>query len=54
MKYPFLVGLVAGLIWLLIGIAFGVLTGSEIGKLAVRAAGGVIALVGAAFLFGVA
>lgn len=38
----------------LFGIAFGLLTGSEIGKIGVRAAGGVIALIGAAFLFGIA
>lgn len=36
------------------GILFGTLMTSETGKLAVRAGGGVIALVGAAFLFGVA
>lgn len=35
-----------------IGIAFGLLIGSAAGKAAVRAGGGVIALVGAAFLFG--
>lgn len=37
-----------------IGIAFGSLTKSDIGKWAVRAGGGVIALVGAAFLAGIA
>lgn len=36
------------------GIAFGFLTQIQIGRIAVRGAGGVIALVGAAFLFGVA
>ncbi|MDD9902327.1 MAG: HupE/UreJ family protein [Rhodospirillaceae bacterium] len=36
------------------GILFGTLMASDAGKLAVRAGGGVIALVGAAFLFGVA
>ncbi len=38
----------------LAGILFGTLMGSEIGKWAVRAGGAVIALVGAAFLVGVA
>jgi urease accessory protein len=38
----------------LAGIALGFLTGSQIGKVAVRGAGGLIALVGAAFLFGLA
>jgi urease accessory protein len=38
----------------LAGIALGFLTKSEAGKMAVRGAGGVIALVGAAFLFGLA
>ena len=53
--YGYAVGFVIGTGLLhLVGIAFGVLTGSEIGKIAVRAAGGVIALIGAAFLFGVA
>lgn len=53
--YGYAVGFVVGTGLLhLVGIAFGLLTGSAIGKLAVRAAGGVIALVGAAFLFGVA
>ena len=53
--YGYAVGFVIGAVLLhLVGIAFGVLTGSEIGKIAVRAAGGVIALIGAAFLFGVA
>ena len=37
----------------LAGILFGTLMASETGKLAVRAGGGVISLVGAAFLFGV-
>ena len=37
-----------------VGIVFGTLTRSEIGRLAAQGAGGVIALVGAAFLFGVA
>lgn len=53
--YGYAVGFVVGTGLLhMVGIGFGVLTGSEIGKIAVRAAGGVIALVGAAFLFGVA
>lgn len=38
----------------LVGIGFGFLTKSKVGTLAVRGAGGVIALVGAAFLFGLA
>ena len=38
----------------LAGILFGTLMGNEVGKLAVRGGGGVIACVGAAFLFGVA
>ncbi|EAQ04424.1 nickel-iron hydrogenase, accessory protein [Pseudooceanicola batsensis HTCC2597] len=38
----------------LVGIGLGFLTRSEAGKMAVRGAGGLIALVGAAFLFGVA
>jgi urease accessory protein len=38
----------------LAGILFGTLMGSEIGKWAVRAGGAIIALVGAAFLVGVA
>lgn len=36
------------------GILFGTLMASDMGKMAVRAGGGVIALVGAAFLFGIA
>ena len=36
------------------GILFGNLMGNEVGKLVVRGGGGVIACVGAAFLFGVA
>lgn len=38
----------------LFGIVFGTLMGSEMGKWAVRAGGALIALVGAAFLVGVA
>ncbi|GAA5075821.1 HupE/UreJ family protein [Roseibacterium beibuensis] len=53
--YGYAVGFVVGTGLLhMIGIAFGFLTKSEIGKAAVRGAGGVIALVGAAFLFGLA
>ncbi|MBY6201638.1 HupE/UreJ family protein [Maritalea mobilis] len=53
--YGYAVGFVVGTGLLhMIGIAFGFLTKSEIGKTAVRGAGGVIALVGAAFLFGLA
>lgn len=53
--YGYAIGFVIGTGLLhLVGILFGFLTTSEIGKLAVRGAGGVIALVGAAFLFGVA
>lgn len=37
-----------------IGIAFGMLTGSDIGKWVVRAGGILIAMVGGAFLFGIA
>ena len=36
------------------GILFGTLMASDTGRLAVRAGGGVISLVGAAFLFGIA
>ncbi|MCU4652363.1 HupE/UreJ family protein [Roseibacterium sp. SDUM158016] len=53
--YGYAVGFVVGTGLLhMAGIAFGLLTRSETGKLAVRGAGGVIALVGAAFLFGLA
>lgn len=53
--YGYAVGFVVGTGLLhMVGIAFGFLTKSEIGKTAVRGAGGVIALVGAAFLFGLA
>ncbi len=38
----------------LFGIAFGFLTGSSVGRIAVRAMGAVIALVGGAFLLGLA
>lgn len=38
----------------LVGIGFGFLTGSNFGRLAVRGAGAIIALVGGAFLFGLA
>lgn len=53
--YGYAVGFViaTGLLHLA-GIALGVLTRSQIGRYAVRGAGGVIALVGAAFLFGLA
>lgn len=53
--YGYAIGFVIGTGLLhLAGIAFGMLTQSQVGKIAVRAAGGVIAMVGAAFLFGVA
>lgn len=53
--YGYAVGFVVGTGLLhLAGVGFGLLTGSKIGTLAVRAAGGVIALVGAAYLVGVA
>ncbi len=53
--YGYAVGFVIGTGLLhLAGIGFGLLTASDIGKTAVRGAGGVIALVGAAFLFGLA
>lgn len=53
--YGYAVGFVVGTGLLhMAGIALGFLTKSEAGKLAVRGAGGVIALVGAAFLFGLA
>ena len=53
--YGYAVGFVVGTGLLhLAGIGFGFLTKSDIGKTAVRAAGGAIALVGAAFLFGLA
>lgn len=53
--YGYAIGFVIGTGLLhMVGIGFGVLTGSQIGKVAVRAVGGMIALVGAAFLFGVA
>ena len=53
--YGYAVGFVVGTGLLhVIGIAFGLLTGSKIGTVVVRAAGGVIALVGAAYLIGVA
>ena len=38
----------------MVGIAFGFLTASSAGTMAVRGAGGIIALLGAAFLFGIA
>lgn len=53
--YGYAVGFVVGTGLLhMAGIALGFLTNSEIGRTAVRGAGGVIALVGAAFLFGLA
>ncbi len=53
--YGYAVGFVVGTGLLhLVGIAFGFLTTSRAGTVAVRGAGGVIALVGAAFLFGLA
>ncbi|SIN90272.1 HupE/UreJ family protein [Vannielia litorea] len=53
--YGYAVGFVVGTGLLhLVGIGFGFLTRSEAGKVAVRGAGGVIAAVGAAFLFGLA
>lgn len=53
--YGYAVGFVVatGLLHM-VGIGFGFLTNSDVGKTAVRGAGGVIALVGAAFLFGFA
>lgn len=38
----------------MVGIGIGFMTRSKVGTLVVRAAGGVVALVGAAFLFGIA
>jgi len=53
--YGYAIGFVIGTGLLhLVGIAFGALTKSNVGKIAVRAAGGVIAAVGAAYLFGFA
>ena len=53
--YGYAIGFVIGTGLLhLAGIAFGVLTRMEVGRMAVRGAGGLIALVGAAFLFGLA
>jgi urease accessory protein len=53
--YGYAAGFVVGTGLLhLAGIALGLLTRSEAGRLAVRGAGGAIALVGAAFLFGLA
>ncbi len=53
--YGYAVGFVIGTGLLhMAGVGFGVLTRSELGRYAVRGAGGVIALVGAAFLFGLA
>lgn len=53
--YGYAIGFVIGTGLLhMIGIGFGFLTNSDVGKLAVRGAGGLIALVGAAFLFGFA
>ena len=53
--YGYAVGFVVGTGLLhLVGIGFGFLTRSEAGKMAVRGAGGLIAAVGAAFLFGIA
>jgi len=53
--YGYAVGFVVGTGLLhMVGIGLGVLTRSEMGRYAVRGAGGAIALVGAAFLFGLA
>lgn len=53
--YGYAVGFVIGTGLLhLVGIGFGFLTVSNAGRMAVRGAGGVIAAVGAAFLFGLA
>ncbi|MBF9035981.1 Ni/Fe hydrogenase [Rhodobacterales bacterium HKCCE2091] len=53
--YGYAVGFVVGTGLLhLVGIGFGFLTRSQAGTVAVRGAGGVIAAVGAAFLFGIA
>ena len=53
--YGYAIGFVIGTGLLhLAGIAFGALTRSEAGRVAVRGAGGLIAAVGAAFLFGLA
>lgn len=53
--YGYAVGFVVGTGLLhMVGIGIGFLTSSRIGTLAVRATGGGIALVGAAFLFGIA
>ncbi|AHM03534.1 HupE-UreJ family metal transporter [Roseibacterium elongatum DSM 19469] len=53
--YGYAVGFVVGTGLLhMVGIGFGFLTASQAGRIAVRGAGGVIALVGAAFLFGLA
>lgn len=53
--YGYAVGFVIGTGLLhMIGIAFGFLTRSSAGTMAVRGAGGVIALAAAAFLFGIA
>jgi urease accessory protein len=53
--YGYAIGFVIGTGLLhMAGIAFGFLTRSSVGTAAVRGAGGLIALVGAAFLFGVA
>jgi urease accessory protein len=53
--YGYAMGFVVGTGLLhLVGIGFGVLTRSDMGRIAVRGAGGAIALIGAAFLFGLA
>lgn len=53
--YGYAIGFVVGTGLLhMAGIALGFLTQVDIGRLVVRGAGGVIALVGAAYLFGVA
>lgn len=53
--YGYAVGFVIGTGLLhLVGVAFGFLTTFSAGRMAVRGAGGVIAAVGAAFLFGIA
>lgn len=53
--YGYAIGFVIGTGLLhLVGIGLGLLTRSQLGAVAARGAGGVIALVGAAFLFGIA
>ena len=53
--YGYAVGFVVGTGLLhMVGIGLGFFTRSEAGRMAVRGAGGIIALIGAAFLFGLA